>query len=199
MKYRITRIAGQDIARFLWMGTFHSIFAKILRMEGELLGYKSSYTIYDSTDSRSLIRSIIRELNLDDNIYKTGVAAARISNAKNNLVTANMYAASAEMAELDKATRSQLERGQRITEILKQPLYQPVAMEKQVIILFAAINGLLDDVPIAKMREFEAGLYKFMDAGHPEIGNSIAREKDINDAISEALKGAVQEFKKGFK
>jgi F-type H+-transporting ATPase subunit alpha len=101
--------------------------------------------------------------------------------------------------ELDKATRSQLERGQRITEILKQPLYQPVAMEKQVIILFAAINGLLDDVPIAKMREFEAGLYKFMDAGHPEIGNSIAREKDINDATSEALKGAVQEFKKGFK
>ena len=101
--------------------------------------------------------------------------------------------------ELDKATRSQLERGQRITEILKQPLYQPVAMEKQVIILFAAINGLLDDVPIAKMREFEAGLYKFIDAGHPEIGNSIAREKDINDATSEALKGAVQEFKKGFK
>jgi F-type H+-transporting ATPase subunit alpha len=101
--------------------------------------------------------------------------------------------------ELDKATRSQLERGQRITEILKQPLYQPVAMEKQVIILYAAINGLLDDVPLAKMREFEAGLYKFMDAGHPEIVNSIAREKDLSTATSEALKGAVQEFKQGFK
>jgi F-type H+-transporting ATPase subunit alpha len=101
--------------------------------------------------------------------------------------------------ELDKATRSQLERGQRITEILKQPLYQPVAMEKQVMILFGAINGLLDDVPMARMREFEAGLYKFMDAGHPEIGNSIAREKDINDATSEALKGAIKEYKQGFK
>ena len=101
--------------------------------------------------------------------------------------------------ELDKATSSQMERGQRITEILKQPLYQPVAMEKQVMILFGAINGLLDDVPMARMREFEAGLYKFMDAGHPEIGNSIAREKDINDATSEALKGAIKEYKQGFK
>ena len=102
-------------------------------------------------------------------------------------------------SELDKATRAQLERGQRITEILKQPLYMPVAMEKQVMILYAAINGLLDNVPIAKMREFEAGLYKFMDAGHPEIGNSIAREKDINPATAEALKGAIQEFKQSFK
>ena len=101
--------------------------------------------------------------------------------------------------ELDKATRSQLERGQRITEILKQPLYMPVAMEKQVMILYAAINNLLDDVPLAKMREFEAGLYKFMDAGHPEVGNSIAREKDLNPATSEALKGAIQEFKQTFK
>jgi F-type H+-transporting ATPase subunit alpha len=101
--------------------------------------------------------------------------------------------------ELDKATRSQLERGQRITEILKQPLYKPVAMEKQVVILYAAINGLLDDVPLAKMREFEAGLYQFMDAGHPEVVNSIAREKDLSQATSEALKGAIQEFKQTFK
>ena len=101
--------------------------------------------------------------------------------------------------ELDKATRAQLERGQRITEILKQPLYKPVAMEKQVMILYAAINGLLDDVPLAKMREFEAGLYKFMEASHPEVGNSIAREKDLNPATTEALKGAIQEFKQSFK
>ena len=102
-------------------------------------------------------------------------------------------------AELDKATRAQLERGQRITEILKQPLYKPVAMEKQVMILFAAINGLLDDVPITKMREFEAGFYSFMEASHPEVGNSIAREKDLNPATSEALKGAINEFKSTFK
>jgi DNA helicase II / ATP-dependent DNA helicase PcrA len=108
MKERIINIADPDIARFLWMGTFHSIFAKILRFEGDLLGYKSSFTIYDSTDSKSLIRSIIRDLNLDDNIYKPGVIASRISNAKNNLVTANMYAASPEMTELDKASRMPL-------------------------------------------------------------------------------------------
>jgi DNA helicase-2/ATP-dependent DNA helicase PcrA len=108
MKNRIIRIAGTEIARFLWMGTFHSIFAKILRIEGDLLGYKSSFTIYDSSDSKSLIRSIIREMNVDDNIYKPGVIASRISNAKNNLVTANMYVASPEMTELDKASRMPL-------------------------------------------------------------------------------------------
>jgi DNA helicase II / ATP-dependent DNA helicase PcrA len=108
MKERIISLAGFEISRFLWMGTFHSIFAKILRLEGDLLGYKSSFTIYDSSDSRSLIRSIIRELNLDDNLYKPGVIASRISNAKNNLVTASMYAASPEMTELDKASRMPL-------------------------------------------------------------------------------------------
>ena len=108
MKSRIIDIVGADIARFLWMGTFHSIFAKILRIEGDRLGYKSSYTIYDSTDSKSLIRSIIRELNLNDDIYKPGVIAARISNAKNNLVTANMYSSSAGMQEYDKAGRMPL-------------------------------------------------------------------------------------------
>ena len=102
-------------------------------------------------------------------------------------------------SELDKATRAQLERGQRITEILKQPLYKPVAMEKQVMILYAAINGLVDDVPIAKMREFEAGLYTFMAASHLEVEKSIAREKDINPDTAEALKGAIQEFKHSFK
>jgi DNA helicase II / ATP-dependent DNA helicase PcrA len=108
MKNRIISIAGQDIARFLWMGTFHSIFARILRLEADRLGYKSSFTIYDTTDSRSLIRSIIRELNLNDDIYKPGVIAARISNAKNNLITASAYAASPEMTEYDKASRMPL-------------------------------------------------------------------------------------------
>ena len=104
MKNRIIGIVGSDIARFLWMGTFHSIFAKMLRMEGDRLGYKSSYTIYDSTDSKSLLRSIIKELNLNDDIYKPGVISSRISHAKNNLVTASMYAASHEMLEYDKAS-----------------------------------------------------------------------------------------------
>lgn len=108
MKERITSIVGSEISRFLWMGTFHSIFAKILRIEGHRLGYKPSFTIYDSTDSRSLIRSIIRDLNLDDNVYKPGVISSRISDAKNNLITAIMYAASPEMQEVDKASRMPL-------------------------------------------------------------------------------------------
>jgi DNA helicase-2/ATP-dependent DNA helicase PcrA len=102
------KIAGPEIARYLWMGTFHSIFAKILRMEGAKLGYKPNFTIYDTSDSRSLIRSIIKELNLDDNIYKPGVIGSRISAAKNSLVTANMYAADASMQEYDRASRMPL-------------------------------------------------------------------------------------------
>ncbi len=108
MKDRISRIVNPEISRFLWMGTFHSIFAKILRMEGERLGYKPNYTIYDSADSRSLIRAIIRELNLDDNIYKPGVIAARISTSKNNLVTASMYAADPSLQDYDKSSRMPL-------------------------------------------------------------------------------------------
>ncbi len=108
MKERITRIVNPEVARYLWMGTFHSIFAKILRMEGDKLGYKSNYTIYDSSDSKSLIRSIIKELNLDDNIYKPGVISSRISTAKNNLVTSNMYAADLTMQEYDKSSRMPL-------------------------------------------------------------------------------------------
>ncbi len=105
MKDRITGIVDAEVSRYLWMGTFHSIFAKILRIEGSKLGYKSNYTIYDSTDSKSLIRTIIRELNLDDNIYKPGVIASRISTAKNNLVTASLYSSDAVMQEYDKSSR----------------------------------------------------------------------------------------------
>jgi len=108
MKERITRIVNPEIARYLWMGTFHSIFAKILRMEGDKLGYKSNFTIYDSSDSKSLIRTIIKELNLDDNIYKPGVIASRISAAKNNLITASMYTADASMQDYDRSSRMPL-------------------------------------------------------------------------------------------
>ena len=108
MKERIMRIVSPEIVRYLWMGTFHSIFARILRMESEKLGYKSNYTIYDSTDSRSLIRTIIKELNLDDNIYKPGVISSRISTAKNNLVTAGIYSADPLMQEYDKSSRMPL-------------------------------------------------------------------------------------------
>jgi F-type H+-transporting ATPase subunit alpha len=100
-------------------------------------------------------------------------------------------------AELDKATRAQLERGQRITEVLKQPQFAPVPLEKQVMILYAAINGYLDDVPVDKVTAFEANFYRFMEANHPEIGQSIAGKKEITTEAEEKLKAAILEFKKG--
>jgi F-type H+-transporting ATPase subunit alpha len=101
-------------------------------------------------------------------------------------------------SELDKTTRAQLDRGQRITEVLKQPQFMPMPMEKQVMILYAAINGYLDDVAIAKVALFEARFHEFMDSNQPEIGKSIAKTKDISAETEKALKKAVLEFKKDF-
>ncbi len=101
-------------------------------------------------------------------------------------------------AELDKTTRAQLERGQRITEILKQPEYVPVPVEKQVMILYAAINGYIDDIPVDKVRAFETDFHRFMEANHPEIGETIAGEKELTPETEEKLKTAILEFKQGF-
>lgn len=105
MKERIASLVGQDLARKLWMGTFHSIFARILRYEGNILGYPSNYTIYDTIDSKNLIRTIIKELNLDDNIYKPSEVYSRISFAKNNLVTADAYGSIPDIISRDSSTR----------------------------------------------------------------------------------------------
>ena len=98
-------------------------------------------------------------------------------------------------AELDKATRAQLERGQRITEVLKQPQYVPMNVEKEVSILYAAINGYLDDVPVDKVMAFEGAFHRFMETSHPEIGQRIDVDKEISDETEEALKQAINEFK----
>ena len=100
-------------------------------------------------------------------------------------------------SELDKGTRAQLDRGQRITEVLKQPQYVPMSLDKQVSILYAAINGYLDDVPVDKITAFEVGFHRFMEANHPEIGKTINKDKEITDKTEEALKKALDEFKKG--
>jgi F-type H+-transporting ATPase subunit alpha len=99
--------------------------------------------------------------------------------------------------ELDKSTRAQLERGQRITEILKQAQYVPMSLEKQVMILYAAINGYLDDVPVNRITAFETNFHRFMEANHPEIGKKIAKQKEITPETEEKLKAAIAEFKKG--
>ncbi|MGB8357628.1 MAG: UvrD-helicase domain-containing protein, partial [Bacteroidales bacterium] len=105
MKERINKIVGFETARSLWMGTFHSIFARFLRIDGHYLGYKSNFTIYDQDNTRSLIRTIIREMNLDDSVYKPASIAARISHAKNNLITAQQYGSTDQLLEADKASR----------------------------------------------------------------------------------------------
>ena len=100
-------------------------------------------------------------------------------------------------AELDKATRDQLERGQRITEVLKQLQYVPMPIEKQVMILYVAINGYIDDISVDKIGDFEANFHQFMEANHPEIGETIVGEKEIGAETDEKLKAAISEFKQG--
>jgi DNA helicase-2/ATP-dependent DNA helicase PcrA len=105
MKERIAQAVGEEAARALWMGTFHSLFAKILRMEAERIEFSSSFTIYDTADSRNLLRAILKELNIGEEQYKVNDVHARISMAKNNLMTPQAYAASGSIAENDARAR----------------------------------------------------------------------------------------------
>ena len=101
MQERIAAITGDQTARRLWMGTFHSIFSRILRYEAEHIGYPSNFTIYDTTDSKSLLKAIIKEMQLDDKVYRLGMVQSRISNAKNALVTWKAYEQSKELMQHD--------------------------------------------------------------------------------------------------
>lgn len=105
MKERIARQVGIERAKRLWMGTFHSVFLRILHAEAACIGFTSQFTVYDTADSKSLIRSILKELKLDEKVYKPGVVQARISNAKNHLVPPSGYAANKEAYEADCAVR----------------------------------------------------------------------------------------------
>jgi len=105
MKERIATMVSADLARNLWMGTFHSLFARMLRREAAVLGFPANYTIYDTIDSRSLVKTIVRELGLDEKIYKPAEVFARISTAKNNLVTPDVYMGSGEFQVRDQIAR----------------------------------------------------------------------------------------------
>ncbi|HEX78469.1 MAG TPA: F0F1 ATP synthase subunit alpha [Dehalococcoidia bacterium] len=98
-------------------------------------------------------------------------------------------------ADLDKATRAQLERGQRISEVLKQPQYTPMSLEQEVTILYAVINGYFDDIPVDRIASVEEHFHRFMANNHPEIGKRIAQEKDLSAETEEQLKAALEEFK----
>lgn len=105
MRERICQLVGEKIASKLWMGTFHSIFSRILRQNADKLGYKSSFTIYDSDDSRALIKSIIKNMQLDDKVYKPSVVQSAISMAKNALISPSRYAADRELMEADRRSK----------------------------------------------------------------------------------------------
>ncbi|MBD81047.1 MAG: ATP-dependent DNA helicase [Crocinitomicaceae bacterium] len=151
MKDRISSKIGQSEARNIWMGTFHSVFARILRSEAKLLGYPSNFTIYDTDDSKSLIKRIIKELNLDDKVYKPNLVLSRISSAKNNLISASNYANNAVIQQEDSQSRKP-ELG-RIFQIYEKRCFQAGAMD---------FDDLLYKTNIL-FRDFKEVLLKYQD------------------------------------
>ena len=101
-------------------------------------------------------------------------------------------------SDLDKSTQAQLNRGRRLVEILKQPQYQPLAVEKQVAIIYAATKGFLDDVPVDEVRRYEEDFYRFLEARHAGVLSGIAEKKILDDDVKAALEAALAEFGKQF-
>ena len=97
-------------------------------------------------------------------------------------------------ADLDKATRGQLDRGQRMQELLKQPQYEPMEFEEQVMVILAGTSGYADHVPVDKMRQWETGLLRFMSASHPEIGREIIEKKALGDDLRSRIATAFETF-----
>ena len=127
MKERIANLMGEDNARNIWMGTFHSVFARILRSEADRIGYPRNFSIYDSADSKSLIKDILKEMSLDDKIYKPGMVQNRISSCKNNLIAAADYPEQVELVSEDHAAKRP-----KMAEVYKkydQRLFQSGAMD----------------------------------------------------------------------
>jgi F-type H+/Na+-transporting ATPase subunit alpha len=101
-------------------------------------------------------------------------------------------------SDLDKATQAQLHRGQRLTEILKQDQFRPLPVEKQIVIIYAGTNGLLDDLAVEDCRPFEQGLYQFLDNSFPTLGPRILEKKQLDDELRAEVRRAVEEFKAKF-
>ncbi len=145
MQMRIQQLVGSAPARRLWMGTFHSLFCRILRREAGRLGFKSDFTIYDQTDSRSLVKTIIKEMKLDDKIYKPNSIQAQISNAKNNLITPNVYSTNKELLSYD--VRSKRPEFHNIYQNYWNRCFQAGAMDFDDLLLYT--NILFRDNPDA--------------------------------------------------
>jgi len=127
---------------------------------------------------RRAMRQVVRQLKLDMAQFRELQAFAQFGTA-----------------ELDAGTRRQLERGRRIQEIMKQPQYQPVPLDKQVMIVFAGNRGLVDDVPVERVLEFERALYQYMDASHPQIGRAILEKLELSTELEQQIEAAIRQFK----
>ena len=148
MRNRIEEIVGSSIASSLWMGTFHSVFSRILRIEAEKLNYPQNFTIYDTEDSKSLIRSIIKEFDLDKDHYKVSVVLNRISSLKNNFITSKNYSKYHELIQTDKiAKRPEFE---RIYRAYDQRCIKASAMDFDDLLINTYL--LLDNFPQALLK-----------------------------------------------
>ena len=159
MKTRISQLVGEKEARYLWMGTFHSLCARILRKEAAALGYTSDFTIYDSTDSKNLIKRIIKEKSLDDKVYKVNSIAARISMAKNYLLTETDYARNRDYTAEDSKARMPL-----LSDIFRrynQQLRSDNAMDFDDLLF--NMNLLLRDFPEIREKYQNGFAYVFVD------------------------------------
>lgn len=182
MKERIIHLVGNSDARNVWMGTFHSIFARILRVEGHRLGYTQNFTIYDNEDSKRLIKSIVKEQNLDDKIYGAGFVLYRISSAKTSLITAQDYINDDDILLQDKlAGKPQLG---NIYNIYQQKCFRASAMDFDDLLLNMYI--LLRDFPdvlIKYQRKFEYILVdEYQDTNHVQymiLKNLAANNENI--------------------
>jgi len=143
MKVRIAEMVGEENSKSLWMGTFHSIFAKILRFEADKIGFSSNFTIYDSADSKSLIKKIVKEMHLEEDKYKPGDVSSRISNAKNNLVTPQGYLTNKSYMEYDRFKK--IPEVAKIYQVYQNRCRQADSMDFDDILLYT--NILLRDNP----------------------------------------------------
>ena len=152
MRERIKKLVGEEEARYLWMGTFHSVFARILRSEAHLLGYSSSYSIYDTTDSRNLLKTIIKEMRLDDKVYKPSTVHNKISWAKNMLITAGVYSTLPEITQHD--ARMRMDRMGEIYKTYARRCHKADAMDFDDLLL--NMNILFRDFPevLEKYRDY---------------------------------------------
>jgi len=143
MKDRIGQLVGGGSAHSLWMGTFHSVFARILRFEASYLGYPANFTIYDTDDSKSLMRGVVKSQNLDPKVYQESYVLSRISSAKNNLISVESYYSNAELTNQDKSSGRPMIA--KLYELYQHKLFQSSAMDFDD--LLYKINVLFRDFP----------------------------------------------------